>query len=42
MIKPLSYDEFKIDKNVNLEYTLKTCDDCCVEFFVEVDFKKSR
>ena len=42
MIKPLPYDEFKIDINVNLEDTFKTCDDCFVDFFVEVDFKKSR
>ena len=39
MIESLPYDEFKIDKNINLEDIITTPDDSDVGYFVECDLK---
>ena len=37
MSQPLSYDEIKIDRKVNLEDILITSDDCDFGYLLEVD-----
>ena len=38
MSQSVPYEEFKFDRNVELEDVLNTPDDCDIGYFLEVDF----